>query len=235
MKVDLSASKGAYVQDVFTRIAPHYDLMNRLMTGGQDIAWRKEVIRRARLNSGDRLLDLGAGTGDLAREALHQQPSIHALAADFTLEMMRVGAKHSPASLRWSCADAQSLPFADESFDVIISGFLLRNVADLPLALREQRRVLKPGGRLVSLDTTRPQPSLLTPAIRFHMHHVIPFLGNLLTGSRDAYVYLPTSSEHFLLAEDLQAQIQSAGFQQTGFQRRMFGTIAIHWGMKPAP
>jgi demethylmenaquinone methyltransferase/2-methoxy-6-polyprenyl-1,4-benzoquinol methylase len=85
---------------------------------------------------------------------------------------------------------------------------------------------------MVALDTTRPRPSLLSPFIRFHMRQVIPFLGGLLTGSRDAYTYLPTSSENFLPAEDLQACLTRSGFRQTGFQRLMFGTIAIHWGVK---
>ena len=236
---DRSTSKSAYVQRVFQRIAPRYDLMNRLMTAGQDVAWRKLVIRQAHIPPGGRVLDLGAGTGDLAREALRAQPSCRPLAADFTLEMMRMGKRSaSPASvppqpaLSWSCADALHLPFPPDSFDALVSGFLLRNVADIDQALREQFRVLRPGARVVALDTTRPLPSLLSPFIRFHMRQVIPFLGGLLTGSRDAYVYLPTSSENFLLAEDLQARFEAAGFSRTGFQRLMFGTVAIHWGIK---
>jgi demethylmenaquinone methyltransferase / 2-methoxy-6-polyprenyl-1,4-benzoquinol methylase len=226
--------KGAYVQDVFTRIAPHYDLMNRLMTGGRDIAWRRQVIRRAQIPPHGQVLDLGAGTGDLSREALRQQPTCHLTAGDFTFEMMRTGKKHSGEAIRWSCTDALHLPFPDETFDALISGFLLRNVVDLNQALREQFRVLKPGGHMVSLDTTRPRRSLLSPFIHFHMHQVIPFLGELLTGSRDAYVYLPDSSENFLLAEDLLARIQAAGFESSGFQRLMMGTVAIHWAHKPA-
>ena len=139
MKADLtSETKGAYVQGMFNRIAPRYDLMNRLMTAGQDVRWRREVIRRAQLKPGAQLLDLGAGTGDLAREALRQQPNCNALAADFTLGMMRVGQKHAPPAPDWSAADALALPFADQRFDAIVSGYLLRNVSDLPLALREQ-------------------------------------------------------------------------------------------------
>ena len=237
MKANSSSSKSAYVQDVFQRIAPRYDLMNRLMTGGQDLTWRRQVVALAQIPPGGRVLDLGAGTGDLASEAIAQQPTCHPLAADFTFEMMKVGRqnlKRAQAIQWWSCADALYLPFPDESFDAVISGFLLRNVTNIHQTLREQYRVLRPNGRVIALDTTRPRPSLLTPFIRFHMRRVIPFLGDLLTGSRDAYTYLPSSSENFLLAEDLQARFESAGFCQTGFQRRMFGTIAIHWGVKPA-
>jgi demethylmenaquinone methyltransferase/2-methoxy-6-polyprenyl-1,4-benzoquinol methylase len=221
-----------YVQDVFTRIAPRYDLMNRLMTGGQDLRWRREVIQRARLSPGDQLLDLGAGTGDLAREALRQQPQATVLAADFTLEMMRVGQQSTAQLLSWSAADALHLPFGDHSFEAVISGFLMRNVVDVPLALAEQYRVLKPSGRIVILDTTRPKRSLTSPLTWLHLHVVIPLLGTLISGQRDAYTYLPDSTEHFLYAEQLAEHIAKAGFQKVGFRRLMLGTIAIHWAEK---
>lgn len=233
MNSSLTPSERAqYVQGVFDRIAPRYDLMNRLMSAGQDQSWRREVVRRAELPAGGRLLDLGTGTGDLAREALRQYPGCQVLAADFTLAMMRVGQQRNQAALHWSNADALRLPFPDESFDALISGFLLRNVTDLDQALREQLRVLKPGGHWVSLDTTRPRRNLLSPFIQFHLHRVIPFLGTLITGQRDAYLYLPDSTENFLPAEALQARLETAGFKQVGFHRRMLGTIAIHWGNK---
>jgi len=233
-KLPPSAQQARAVQAMFGHIAPYYDLMNRLMTGGQDGSWRRRVIRLAQIPRDGRVLDLGAGTGDLAREALRQTPGCQVTAADFTLNMMREGKRQPAQGLAWSSADALHLPFPDQTFDALVSGFLLRNVIDLPSALKEQFRVLKPGGRFVALDTTRPRGSILSPFIRFHMHKVIPFLGGLLTCSREAYVYLPSTTENFLLAEELKECVVVAGFEQVQFQRLMFGTIAIHWAVRPA-
>ncbi|CAG1013036.1 partial demethylmenaquinone methyltransferase / 2-methoxy-6-polyprenyl-1,4-benzoquinol methylase, partial [Anaerolineales bacterium] len=112
--------RATYVQTMFTQIAKRYDLINRLMTGFQDVRWRKQVIRLARLTNDASLLDLGTGTGDLAREALTQEPKAKVTAADFTIEMMRVGNKNG--NLQWSAADALNLPFKDQIFDAIVSG-----------------------------------------------------------------------------------------------------------------
>jgi demethylmenaquinone methyltransferase/2-methoxy-6-polyprenyl-1,4-benzoquinol methylase len=221
------------VQGMFSRIASRYDLMNRLMTAGQDTRWRREVIHRAQLPQVGRLLDLGAGTGDLAREAVRQNPESWPVAADFTLEMMRVGkAHHTPAQLNWSAADALCLPFPNEAFEAVVSGFLMRNVIDINRCLQEQHRVLKAGGSVVILDTTRPARNSLRPLIDFYMHFVIPNLGRIITGEADAYTYLPETTENFLEAEKLAAHLEQAEFRQVGFRRLMFGTIAIHWGKK---
>lgn len=222
--------RAAYVQRMFTRIAARYDLMNRLMTGGQDVRWRKRVIELAQLDDNASLLDLGTGTGDLAREALSAFPNARVVGADFTLEMIRVGKRNGP--LDFSAADALSLPFEDESFEAVVSGFLMRNVIDVRKALEEQYRILKPGGRIVILDTTRPRRNILSPFIWVHMHVIIPVLGKLLTGVGEAYRYLPETTEGFLTAEELAARMASAGFKMTGFRRYMFGTVAIHCGEK---
>lgn len=226
-----------YVQEMFTRIAQRYDLMNRLMTGGQDVFWRQTVIQHAGLPAGGWLLDLGAGTGDLAREALRQYPGSYAIAADFTLEMMRVGKaqderRDHPQPV-WTAADAQCLPFPSAHFDAVVSGFLLRNVNNVPGCLAEQHRVLKPGGKIVALDTTPPPQGPLLPFMRFHLHTIIPTLGRLLTGQAEAYHYLPDSTENFLEPEQLAVRLLEAGFTEVGFARLMFGAVAIHWGHKP--
>ena len=219
-----------YVQSMFTKIAHRYDLMNRLMTGGQDVRWRKDVIRLAQLKDNASLLDLGTGTGDLAREAQTQFPNARITAADFTLEMMRVGKKNG--ELNFSTADALKLPFKNKNFDAVVSGFLMRNVTDVQQALKEQLRVLKPGGRIVVLDTTRPKKNILSPFIKFHMHVIIPAIGGMLSGMRDAYEYLPDTTENFLTAEELSVRMVAVGFKRVQFKRLMFGTIAIHWGEK---
>ncbi len=225
--------KPRYVRDMFARIAPRYDLLNRLMTGGQDVRWRREVIQRARLAPGHRLLDIGAGTGDLAREALRQQPAARVVAADFTLPMMRVGRQRAGhAALTWLAADALRLPFADGTFDAVVSGFLLRNVADVLQALREQHRVLRPGGRVVILETTPPPAGLVGALVRLHFRWVIPLLGRLIAGDAQAYRYLPASSERFLTAAQLAAHLAAAGFRRIGYRKRMLGTVAIHWAEK---
>jgi demethylmenaquinone methyltransferase/2-methoxy-6-polyprenyl-1,4-benzoquinol methylase len=222
--------RAAYVQKMFTQIARRYDLMNRLMTGGQDLYWRKTVIQLARLGEGSVLLDLGTGTGDLAYEALTRNPRAKVVAADFTLEMMRVGKQ--TRALNFSAADALQLPFGPAVFDTVVSGFLMRNVTDLQGAIAEQYRVIKPGGRVVILDTTRPKRNLLSPFIWIHLHFIIPTLGRLLTGVGEAYRYLPDTTEGFVSAEEMAARLASAGFKKVGFQRLMFGTIAIHWAEK---
>ena len=225
--------RAAYVQNMFTRIARRYDLMNRLMTGFQDVRWRRLVIQLAGLKPDASLLDLGAGTGDLAREALRQQPNARVTAADFTLEMMRVGRRDvAMQRLYATAADALRLPFADASFEAVVSGFLMRNVADIHKALQEQYRVLGKGGRIVILDTTRPKKNILSPFIKFHMHVIIPALGGLISGVREAYRYLPDSTENFVTAEKMSALMAAVGFKRIGYERLMFGTIAIHWAEK---
>ncbi len=222
------------VRRMFDRIAPRYDLLNTLMTLGRDRAWRRETIRRLELDGDPRLLDLGAGTGDLGLEARRRAPAARVAGADFAPKMLRLARKRQGAgAVGWLISDALHLPFAGETFDGVVSGFLLRNVSDRDLALAEQYRVLRRGGRLACLDTTPLQPGLLRPLLEIYLRRVIPTLGRLIAGDAEAYNYLPASTVRFLSAEELGRRLTKAGFRNVGFTRRMFGTIAIHWGERP--
>lgn len=244
--------KAVYVNRMFAGIAHRYDLTNRLITGGQDVRWRRQVIELCRLPDPGRLLDVGAGTGDIAYEARRQHPCSEIVGCDFTFEMMAAGRKrrkerpprraraHAPESIEFVQGDGLSLPFADGYFDAVTSGFLLRNVADVDTCLTEQRRVTKPGGRVVCLETSPPPQTLLQPVLRFYMLKVIPLLAQLVAAPRganpfsapvDAYRYLPQSAVAFLSPEDLARRMELAGFRDVSFKRRMLGTIAIHVGI----
>lgn len=227
------ANHTSSIQQMFTRIALRYNRANRWMTFGQDQTWRRQVISLAGLPPGGRLLDIGAGTGDLALEALRRHPSLLAVGADFTLAMLRQGqAARRGRQVRWLGADAFNLPFPDETFDSVVSGYLLRNVSDIAQAWQEQRRVLKPGGRVVCLDTTPPPQDLPHLPVRLYLRWGIPLIGRLATGEAQAYTYLPESTRRFLTAEELAEMMREAGFREVGFQRLMLGSMAIHWAKR---
>lgn len=223
-----------YVQAMFARIAGRYDLMNRVMTFGQDQRWRRHVIGQAQLPRGGRLLDIATGTGDIAYEGLRRHPGIQAVGGDFTIEMMQVGKRYAQRrDLQWVGADTLALPFAGDTFDAVTSGFLMRNVIDVPGALREQIRVTRPGGRVVILESSPPPRNLLRPFIRLHLNVVIPALGRLLTGEADAYRYLPDTTQRFQSPGALAVSMRDAGLQNVDYRLFMFGTIAVHVGQKP--
>jgi demethylmenaquinone methyltransferase/2-methoxy-6-polyprenyl-1,4-benzoquinol methylase len=184
---------------------------------------------------GGRLLDIATGTGDIADEGLQQVPGLRAVGGDFTIEMMRAG-RHLPGreSIRWVAADTLRLPFPDKTFDAVTSGFLMRNVIDVPGAFREQWRVTKPGGRVVVLESSPPKDNLLKPFIKIHLNAIIPTLGRVVTGNGDAYRYLPDSTQAFQGPEELAETMRAAGFIDVSYRLFMFGTIAIHVGTKPA-
>lgn len=222
-----------FVQDMFARIADRYDLMNRLMTAGQDVKWRRYVIEQARLPVNGRLLDIATGTGDIALEGLSQIPGLQAVGGDFTIEMMQAG-KRIPArqAIQWAVSDTLALPFPDSYFDAVTSGFLMRNVIDVRGAFREQMRVTKPGGHVVVLESSPPKKNLLRPFILIHLNYGIPLLGKLITGDSDAYRYLPDSTQQFQSPDALATIMRETGFENVQYKMFMFGTIGIHVGQK---
>lgn len=226
--------RAEYVQDMFARIATRYDLMNRVMTFGQDLHWRRYVIQQARLPENGRLLDIATGTGDIAFEGRQQVPGLQAVGGDFTIEMMQAG-KQIPerAAIQWVGADTLTLPFPDNSFDAVTSGFLMRNVIDVPGAFREQMRVTRPGGYVVVLESSPPKRNVLRPFILIHFNTIIPLLGKLLTGESDAYSYLPDSTQQFQNPDSLAAIMRDTGLVNVQYKLFMFGTIAVHVGQKP--
>jgi demethylmenaquinone methyltransferase/2-methoxy-6-polyprenyl-1,4-benzoquinol methylase len=234
MTFDSAAAKRRYVNTMFARIARRYDLMNRLMTGGQDVRWRQLMVRQAALVSGGRFLDIATGTGDVAFEALRQQPGLAlTVGADFTLPMMHVGqARAGGRPVRWAGADTLRLPFPDDTFDAVASGFLMRNVVDVGAALAEQRRVTRPGGRVLVLDVPRPPDTFLGHLFRFYFHQIVPRLGGLISGQPDAYAYLPRSADAFLRPDELAAAMEAVGLRKVSYQLVMLGTVALHRGIK---
>ncbi len=218
---------------MFARIAKRYDLMNRIMSAGQDGAWRRQVIRLANLKPGARILDVATGTGDIMVEALRQQPDVTTIGSDFTLEMMQVGqVKPATQRIRWCTADALCLPFKDESFDAVTSGFGVRNFIDRETAFREQLRVLKPGGRVVCLEISKPPKNALRPFFTLYFNRLVPIAGGIISGEREAYTYLPQSVSEFLTPDELKIIMQRAGLRDVAYQKLMLGTVAIHTGTK---
>jgi demethylmenaquinone methyltransferase/2-methoxy-6-polyprenyl-1,4-benzoquinol methylase len=219
---------------MFNRIVPRYDLMNRVMTGGRDVAWRNIVARQA-ASCGNRVLDVATGTGDLAF-AIRQAGAKQVIGTDFSEEMIEAARKKAPKhgpDVEFRIADALALPFDDGTFDAVTVSFGLRNMTDYDAALREMYRVLRPGGTAIVLEMTPLKRPILGPPFRFYFEKVVPLVGGLLSGSLTAYRYLPSSVEAFPPAHELAEMMQEAEFDNVRYQLLGFGTVAIHSGDRP--
>jgi demethylmenaquinone methyltransferase/2-methoxy-6-polyprenyl-1,4-benzoquinol methylase len=213
------------VRTMFDRIAPVYDAMNRVMTAGLDLRWRRltaEVVVRP----GDRVLDAACGTGDLAVADL-RAGAARVTGLDFS-EAMLERARRKSSQIEWLRGDLLALPFADGTFDAATVGFGVRNVADLEQALRELRRVLVPGGRLGILEITQPR-GVLRPFYALWFDRVVPLLGNVLPGGA-AYTYLPASVKRFPTAERLVELLRECGFGDVRFRLLAGSIVALHTG-----
>ncbi|HEV2127649.1 MAG TPA: bifunctional demethylmenaquinone methyltransferase/2-methoxy-6-polyprenyl-1,4-benzoquinol methylase UbiE [Thermomicrobiales bacterium] len=226
---------GDMVRQMFNRIVPRYDLMNRVMTGGRDVAWRNIVAKQAATH-GDHVLDIATGTGDLAF-ATYQAGAKRVVGADFSEEMIEAARKKAPKhgpDVQFMIADALNLPFDAESFDAATVAFGLRNMSDYDAALREMYRVLRPGGEAIILEMTPFKRPILGPPFRFYFGRVVPVVGGVLSGDITAYRYLPSSVDAFPPAHELAEMMQEAGFADVRYQLLGFGTVAIHSGTRPA-
>ncbi|HZT16583.1 MAG TPA: class I SAM-dependent methyltransferase [Gaiellaceae bacterium] len=213
------------VRTMFDRIAPVYDVMNRVMTMGLDLRWRR-LAARAVVREGDRVLDAACGTGDLAVAALRAGAG-RVTGLDFSERMLERARRKAPA-VEWVRGDMLALPFADATFDAATVGFGVRNVADLPLALCELRRVLRPGGRVAVLEITRPRgPLRLFYSLWFD--RIVPLLGRLLPGG-EAYSYLPASVKRFPGADELAGMMGDAGFADVRYRLLAGSIVALHTG-----
>jgi len=218
---------------MFDRIAPRYDLLNRLLSLGTDLSWRRRALELARIGEGGRALDVGTGTGDLALALLARSPrSAMVTGVDISAGMLAVAearARRDGVDGRYErlIASVESLPFADATFDVATAGFVIRNIGDIPRGLREMRRVLRPAGRAVILDLhTPPNPTIrrLYRTYRF----ISPRLAAALGSDPEAYRYLPRSIDAFHDPEALAGLLRDAGFSRVRFERLTFGLAAIH-------
>jgi demethylmenaquinone methyltransferase/2-methoxy-6-polyprenyl-1,4-benzoquinol methylase len=212
------------VRAMFDRIAPVYDLMNRVMTVGLDGRWRRATAESV-VRPGDRVLDACCGTGDLALAGARAGGSVTGL--DFSERMLERARRKAP-ELDWLQGDLLALPFDDASFDAATVGFGVRNVEDIPAALRELRRVLRPGGRVGVLEITRPT-GFLRHFYGIWFDRIVPLLGRVLPGGA-AYTYLPASVRRFPGPEDLSRALEEAGFVRVRFRLFAGGIVALHVG-----
>ncbi len=233
-----ATEKGTYVRDMFAAIAPRYDAANRVLTAGMDESWRRAAIDRLAAPEGGRILDVCCGTGDVSFHLLRRDPSLHVTGLDFC-EPMLAGARaraHTEAAgkdAEFLEGDVMALPFEDNLFDGATMGFSLRNVVDIDTTLQEIKRVLRPGHRFVNLDVSKAPNALFKRAFDLYFYKLVPLIGGLVGGSKQAYSYLPSSLTNHPNADQLLERFAAAGFTGCGYQRLMGGAIAIHYGTKP--
>lgn len=231
--------KAGKVADVFHSVAAKYDIMNDLMSAGIHRLWKRFTIELSGVRAGQQVLDIAGGTGDLTMKfARLVGPEGQVVLADINESMLKVGRDklldHGVAgNVQVAQADAQYLPFADNSFDCITIAFGLRNVTDKDLALRSMLRVLKPGGRLLVLEFSKPKNPLLQKAYDAYSFAALPAMGKLVTGDSDSYRYLAESIRMHPDQQTLKAMMEDAGFAACEYHNMTGGVVALHKGIKP--
>lgn len=226
----------AAIRSMFGRIAPRYDLLNRLLSGGNDVLWRRKAARLLAARRDERVLDLCSGTGDLALE-IQRRSGARVVAADFTFEMLALGQakiRARGAPVPEATADGLRLPFGPGSFDAATAAFGVRNFEDLDAGLVEIHRVLSPSGRFLVLEFAPEPAGPLAPFVRLYLKHVLPLIGRVVSRDGGAYSYLPASMERWPDPAALAARLRSAGFASVDVHLLSFGIAAIHVARKGA-
>ena len=227
------SDKATYVHRAFTAIADRYDLLNTLLSFNQDRRWRRSTVSELEMKGPEAVLDVATGTGKLARElerAVGARSRV--VGIDFCEPMLRK-ARMQIDSTTLVLATSESLPFPDNCFDGATIGFALRNVPDMKKTLQEMTRVMKPGGSVVCLEFSRPRRPIMRSLHRLYLLRVLPIVGWLISGDREAYVYLPRSIMEFPSAGELKAVMENAGLERVRFRFLTWGVVAIHIGTKP--
>ena len=236
--ISTAEGKRRYVRQLFATIADRYDFITGFLSYGQDRRWKARLIALAGLQPGDRVLDLACGTGDLAFAAA--QRAHRAVGLDITHRMLQLAAGrcgaglHGPRGISWITGDMLALPFGDARFDVVTTGYGLRNVPDLRQAIQEIRRVLSPGGRLLSLDFNRPEHPLVRAAYLTYLTGVGSALGTVLHGDPDTYRYIPESIGQYPGAHGVARLLEAEGFEAVRVVPVFGGLLAIHTARKRA-
>ena len=225
----------AWVRGMFARVARRYDLANHLLSFNIDRLWRTRTVRRVRpiLERPDaRVLDICCGTGDLTL-ALACECQAPVLGSDFCHPMLIAARRKGAAGLFE--ADALRLPLRDASLDLVTVAFGFRNLANYRAGLAEMRRVLRPGGMAAILEFSEPPNAVFAALYHFYSRRILPLIGGALSGSRDAYTYLPESVRKFPSAEELAKEMRRAGFSEVRYERFTGGIVALHVGITPPP
>jgi demethylmenaquinone methyltransferase/2-methoxy-6-polyprenyl-1,4-benzoquinol methylase len=229
--------KAGMVHGVFTNVASKYDIMNDVMSGGIHRLWKDAMMDWLAPRSGQRLLDVAGGTGDIAFRFLKRAGAAEAVVLDMTENMLIEGRKRAEAEalsaqLDWIVGDAMALPFEDNSFDVYTISFGIRNVTRVSDALSEAFRVLRPGGRLMVLEFSQLPNLAMQKAYDLYSFNVIPRMGQVIAGDSDSYQYLVESIRKFPDQDRFAAMIRDAGFENVSFRNMTFGVAALHAGWK---
>ena len=232
------AAKQQYIADLFTRIAGRYDLMNDLMTAGLHRRWKRQTARLTARGLKGKALDIATGTGDLALALSRCAGIDHTVGVDLLPEMVVLGRDKAKANGRAAdttllLGDALNLPFPDGAFACATAGFSLRNMPDLARALAEMVRVVRPGGRVSTLELSPMPAGRASWLIRWYFHRLVPLMGQMVAGNRSAYTYLPDSVDVFLQADRLAELFMETGLVDVSYRRLGFGAVSLHWGHRP--